>query len=141
MTEGWTDELLSQKLAGNKDLKVVTNNATKTPITSTRKALKDQTSRRHPEKDLEQFVHNTAKTFNLLYYHTYRSRFSEPGFLDCFIIGRYMLVAELKDTGKKPTPAQQEWLDAFRTMGIPVYIWHPEDKDEIIKILSDMSIK
>ncbi len=93
-------------------------------------------ARNHPEKDLEQFVHDAAKTFGLLYYHTYRSRFSEPGFPDCFIIGRYMLVAELKDTGKNPTPAQQAWLDAFKVIGVPTLIWRPEDREEIFKTLA-----
>jgi hypothetical protein len=40
-----------------------------------------------------------------------------------------MVVAELKRKGKKPTPEQQEWLDAFRfleyeaPLWVDVYIW------------------
>ncbi len=95
--------------------------------------------RRHPEKDLEQFVHDTARTFGLLYYHTYRSRFSEPGFPDCIILGKTMLVVELKDTGKNPTLAQHNWLNAFGMIGIEVRLWHPEDKEIIIETLREMS--
>ena len=141
MNEGWTEELLSEKLRENPALSVVVNeNRAGNATGRAREGIKPILGRGHPERDLEQFVHDTARMFGLLYYHTYRSKFSEPGFPDCFIIGKYMLVAELKNTGKKPTVAQQSWLDAFKVMGVPVYVWHPEDKDEIIKTLEAMRL-
>ena len=39
-----------------------------------------------------------------------------------------MIVAELKDTGKQPSPEQYFWLLAFTKVTKHVYLWHPEDE-------------
>jgi len=46
-----------------------------------------------------------------------------------------LLVAELKKEGEEPTPDQWNWLDWFSLVGTEVYVWHPPDIDEVMKIL------
>ena len=142
MSDEWTPELVKEKLDRNPDLKIHPDSI-RTAGSNTgqaRDGIKLKTSRQHPEQDLSQFVYDAVKTFGLLGYHTYRSKFSEPGYPDWNIIGRYQIIVELKDTGKNPTPAQQNWLDAFKKIGVPVFVWRPEDKDEIITTLADMRL-
>lgn len=144
MNNEWDDRLLAQKLKDNPNLQIHPDS-----IASSRKGTKPQTgilpspkkNKAHPERDLSQFVYDAVKAFGLLGYHTYRSKFSEPGFPDWIIIGKYQIVAELKDTGKNPTPAQQNWLDAFETVAGHAYVWRPEDKDEILRVLSKCRLK
>lgn len=51
----------------------------------------------------------------------------------------FLLVAELKMPGKKPTPAQEAWLEAFRRVGAQTFVWRPEDCLEIERILKGCS--
>jgi hypothetical protein len=46
-----------------------------------------------------------------------------------------LLVAELKVDDRRPTPAQQAWLVAFESAGVPTFVWRPEQAAEIIRIL------
>lgn len=72
-----------------------------------------------------------------IFYHTWRSDHSSAGFPDvCAVIGDRLVFAELKRDGKRPTPAQQLWLDrlaACRT--IEVYWWTGSDLDEARRAL------
>jgi hypothetical protein len=65
-------------------------------------------------------------------YHTWNSKHSEAGFPDLLMLrGERIIAAELKRDGKRPTPAQDEWLVAFGRAGVLVYEWHPKDWDDI----------
>lgn len=80
------------------------------------------------EAELQEQVRQIALASDWIFYHTWNSRKSSPGFPDCVMLrGDRMVVAELKREGKKPTPAQQEWLSAFREVTDEVYIWRPSD--------------
>ena len=59
------------------------------------------------------------------------------GFPDLVAVrGRRLLVAELKRSAKaRPTPAQQDWLADFRSAGCEVYLWTPDDWDQITDVL------
>ncbi len=46
-----------------------------------------------------------------------------------------IIYAELKMKGKKPTPEQRRWLDLLYDAGEEVYLWMPEDTEEIAEIL------
>lgn len=64
---------------------------------------------------------------NVLYYHTYTSRYSPKGFPDVLVLyssGR-LVVAELKRENAKPTPEQVAWLNAFSLITLDVYLWKP----------------
>lgn len=45
--------------------------------------------------------------------------------------GACLLVAELKVGKNKPTPAQLEWLEAWRAVGAEVHVWTPAHWPEI----------
>lgn len=88
------------------------------------------------EKDFEQLVKDLARVNNWLYYHTWRSLHSVPGFPDCVMVkGNRTVYAELKTAKGKVTPAQKQWLDALATAGNEVYLWRPSDYEEICKVL------
>jgi len=59
------------------------------------------------------------------------------GFPDLILVRKEMIVAELKrDRTCKTTPNQDAWLEAFRFVpGVLVYLWTPEDWDEIERVL------
>jgi hypothetical protein len=71
-------------------------------------------------------------------YHTHDSRRSDPGFPDLVLVrGGRIVFAELKLTGKKPTPEQYRWLDLLRAVAlaaphaVEVYLWTPADWNQI----------
>ena len=108
------------------------------------------------EKDLEYQVKDLAKIFHWKYYHTWRSIHSPAGFPDCVMVRPPRLIfAELKSEKGKLSDKQKEWLEALITtqeayknklrgllpidMEIPspfeVYLWRPEDFEEIAECL------
>jgi len=104
------------------------------------------------EKQFEQQVHDLARLYHWLYYHTWRSYHSPAGFPDCVLVrGNRLIFAELKAEAGKVSDKQQEWLDALgecghkysdtQTGGYPlrtipeVYLWRPSQIDEIVKTL------
>ena len=59
------------------------------------------------------------------------------GFLDLVMLkDERMVIVEAKVGRNKTTPSQDEWIEAFRTAGVEVYVWYPEDWDEAVKVLS-----
>lgn len=91
------------------------------------------------EKNFEQLVKEVARVNNWLYYHTYRSIHSVPGFPDCvFVRGKRTVYAELKTEKGKVTPSQQQWLDALADAGNEVYLWRPSDFEEICEVLTSI---
>lgn len=46
-----------------------------------------------------------------------------------------LVFAELKMPGRKPDEAQLRWLIALRLRGEDVYVWTPDDVDEIVDVL------
>lgn len=89
------------------------------------------------EKQFEAQVKELAKIFGWNYYHTWRSYHSPMGFPDCVMVRLSRIIfAELKSDKGKVTPAQQEWLDILKgTEKVEVYLWYPDDFDEIVEIL------
>lgn len=70
-----------------------------------------------------------------LRYHTYRSRNSEPGFVDRVLVRERVIFVETKametpTRARKPTALQVEWLDGLARAGGEVYLWNPLDFDE-----------
>jgi hypothetical protein len=92
------------------------------------------------EKQWEQTIHDLARRLGYKYYHTFRSQFSEPGYLDCTLLrvsDKRLIFVELKVGRNKLSPAQQEWYDALKQIpNVEVYVWPPEEFDNIVKILS-----
>jgi len=105
------------------------------------------------EKEFTEAVRKLAKKFGWLYYHTHRAKFSAAGFPDfVFLRGHRLIFAELKMSKKEPTAIQQHWLESLRSCAkheetlegyghytlecFEVYLWYPDDWDDIIEILS-----
>ena len=89
------------------------------------------------EKQLQSDIIRIAKAAGWKVYHTHDSRRSEFGFPDLTMVRRDRLVfAELKRELGKPTPEQSEWLeDLSMVLGAEVYIWRPQEMNEIEGVL------
>lgn len=88
------------------------------------------------EKDFCQQVVNLAHLMKWKVYHTWTSIHSQPGFPDLILLrGRQIIVAELKSEKGSLTISQEEWLAAFRSVGVPVYIWRPSMLKQIEEVL------
>lgn len=84
------------------------------------------------EKQFQSQIVQLAKLFGWMVYHTHDSRRSEPGFPDLILLRRdQFIVAELKVGKNKPTPDQHRWLNAFRNVQASVFVWTPNDWQEI----------
>lgn len=70
----------------------------------------------------------------LSYHHPYALG-ADPGFPDRVIVGHRLIVVELKYGKNTPTEKQRTWLTGFAKAGVEVYLWYPEDLDEIEQIL------
>lgn len=57
------------------------------------------------------------------------------GFPDLVMVRDRVVFAELKSARGKLTADQQAWLDALARSGAEVYIWRPEDFDEVREVL------
>ena len=89
------------------------------------------------EKDFQKAVMHTARQLGWLVHHTWDSRTSNRGFPDLVMVrnGR-LLFAELKSAKGKVRPPQEDWLRELRIAHEEVYLWRPQDWDEIIGILN-----
>lgn len=93
--------------------------------------------RRETEAQFQSRVIALAESLGYLVYHTHYSRRSQPGFPDlCMVRDGVLIFAELKRGPKeKPTAAQERWLSELRRTGAMVYLWRPEDWQEIVSVL------
>ena len=89
------------------------------------------------EKDFQNWVLQLARFQGWLCYHTHDSRHSAAGFPDLVMVrGERLLFAELKVAQNTLSPAQDEWLLALRELeGVEVFVWYPEDREEIEETL------
>lgn len=88
------------------------------------------------EEEFMAQVINLATLFNWKVYHTRDSRRSVKGFPDLLLLrGGVQIVAELKVLPNKTTPAQDEWLNAFRRASVAAFVWYPDDWKEIERVL------
>jgi len=80
------------------------------------------------EEQFQRAVMDLARVSGWLVYHTHDSRRSQPGFPDLVLVhpkrGR-LLFRELKATKGRVSPAQHEWLDALRAVGVDAAVWRP----------------
>lgn len=91
------------------------------------------------EKQFQEEVRRLAAAAGWLCYHQYSSMKSPAGFPDLVLVHplRGLAVfAELKLSGKDPTPAQQEWLDALgQVTQVRSFLWRPDDMARILALL------
>ncbi len=83
-----------------------------------------------PEGVLMGKVRRCALENGFLFYHTFDSRGSDVGYLDCTLAkpGHPLYIWELKDRRRKPTMEQLEWL-AFlpQATGVEAALYRPAD--------------
>jgi len=79
------------------------------------------------EADLQSCVMDVCRSLHLLVYHTHDSRRSAAGFPDLVIVGRRLIVRELKTTRGKTTTDQDRWLAGLREAGVDAAVWRPSD--------------
>lgn len=81
------------------------------------------------EDDLQNKVIDTALRYRWMYYHTYNSRRSVPGFLDLVLVheDHGVLWRELKRQNGRVSPAQRTWVDRLTVAGENVGVWRPSD--------------
>lgn len=89
------------------------------------------------EKAFQAWVQQQAVAAGFLYYHVYDARRSPPGFPDTVLCrGEHLIIAELKMSGKRPTPPQQMWLDALaQVTQVETHLWTPDDLAQILEVL------
>jgi hypothetical protein len=92
---------------------------------------------RESEERFLQAIRELAHALRWATYHTRNSRRSDQGWPD-LVMARppRLVVAELKVGKRRPTDAQQAWLDALA--GCPpveAFVWYPKDWDEIVEVL------
>lgn len=95
-------------------------------------------SRPLSERAFMQAIRREALAGGWLFYHTFDSRRSAPGFVDCVLAkpGRPLLLAELKIPGGVVTLAQQRWLDVLgQVERTEACVWVPEAWGEIVERL------
>ena len=103
---------------------------------SAKPAIPQQTERAFMADFREQAI-----GFSWLYYHTFNSMYSAPGFPDCTLVkGGRVLFVELKRVGGKLTADQERWLAALREAGAETYLWTPDDWPEIIHVLTGKEV-
>lgn len=95
------------------------------------------------ETDLQNRIIGLCEWLGLLVYHVNRSDkgvVSSKGFPDLVICGPMGAVfAELKSQTGKVSREQRHWLAMLARSQDHVYVWRPEDWDEIVRICKEVA--
>lgn len=99
--------------------------------------MRQRGSSKMNEKQFLRAVRELAEWFGWRLYHTWNSIHSPAGFPDLVLVRPPRVIfAELKVRGRKPTPAQQEWLNLLgECPQVEVYLWTDDGWDSIVQTL------
>lgn len=98
------------------------------------------TDRLLTEKQWQAQVEQLARLIGWMCYHTWNSMRSSAGFPDIVMVkGNEIIFVELKTNKGKLTPQQVKWLDALCAAGQRVYVWRPNDLNEVRSVLTGVS--
>lgn len=93
------------------------------------------------EGQLESKLRLYAKGLGKLYYHTFNSKRSDPGYPDCSILdpqGGTLWVVELKSEDGVVSPAQRRWLEALsKVTRVETGVYKPSN---ITKLFNDLKV-
>jgi hypothetical protein len=90
------------------------------------------------EKSFMAAVIQLAELNGFLVYHTHDSRRSQAGFPDLLLVKPPRALAfELKSMTGKVSPAQKLWLDALSKCGIRCFVFRPNAKQDIARLLAE----
>lgn len=90
------------------------------------------------ERAFMQAIRREALANNYMFYHTFDSRRSAPGFVDAVLAkpGKPLMLAELKVPGGVVSLAQQRWLAVLgQVTGVEAHLWMPSDWPAIVERL------
>lgn len=89
------------------------------------------------EKAFQAWLKEAALAAGWKYYHPYTSIRSTAGYPDTTLVrGPLLRFVELKMPGKRPTAAQQGWLEALgQVTQVSSHVWYPTDRDTILEVL------
>jgi len=90
------------------------------------------------ERDLREQVRDLAKLFGWMMSFSWTSIHSPRGFPDLVLacqVRKRVIYAELKTEKGKVSDSQREWLEELWCCGQEVYLWKPDDFDEIARVL------
>ncbi len=92
--------------------------------------------RKGPEYDFQVQLCADARKLGWFPVYHFETRGSVPGWPDLTLMrtGR-IIFAELKVKGGKLSPHQQDMLQRLRDTGSEVFVWEPDDMDEIAEVL------
>lgn len=79
------------------------------------------------EAELMTVVRDLATRLGLRCYHTHDSRRSDAGWPDLAIVGRRLILRELKTETGRVRPDQQSWITDLVQAGQDVGVWRPSD--------------
>ena len=92
--------------------------------------------RNRPEQTFQREVQEFARANEWIDWHVLRSKGMRAGFPDLVLLRPPELIwVELKAPNGKVTTAQKEMHDMLRACGQTIYVWKPEDWDEIVEVL------
>ncbi len=89
------------------------------------------------EKKFSQRVYDLARAlqWKVVRFPTWTPTYTSPGFPDLTMVrGNRLVFAELKMPGNRASELQRGWLDALDLVA-EVYVWYPNDWEDIVKIL------
>lgn len=91
------------------------------------------------EKDWDRQVRELATTLGYRYYHTLRSKGSQPGYPDITLVSaqrRRVVFLELKREKGVVSDKQAAWLRDLHRAGAEVYVVRPRNLDHLARVLS-----
>ena len=77
------------------------------------------------EAQLQALIREACRWHQLLVYHPYDSRRSEPGYPDLTIVGKSVLFREVKSATGRVTTAQDTWLRRLAAASADAAVWRP----------------
>lgn len=87
------------------------------------------------EKDLQTQVVELARVCGYEIYHTHDSRRSQHGWPDLALLGRRLVMVELKREKTKTTAPQKRWLRKLHAAGVETYVVRPRNLDDLARVL------
>ena len=151
MTQEWTEELLAEKLAENKDLSIASESFPSVPRPQEPEGVKVVIHRKQPERAFQDQVIALAQTLGFKVHAERHARTKtswrtpvqgDPGWLDLFLahpLTENIIVLELKVKSYRLPPHQKAWHDTLRACGLTVFVKRPQDWDWIVETLTKLA--
>lgn len=79
------------------------------------------------EAELMANVRDLANRIGLRCYHTHDSRRSDAGWPDLAVVGRRLILRELKTESGRLRPEQAAWIEDLQNAGVDTGVWRPSD--------------